>query len=250
MGRDVDNAKEHLPRHVAIIMDGNGRWASAHGKARHAGHRAGVRSARAIVEAAAESGIEVLTLFAFSSENWSRPTDEVNSLMRLFVEVLQREVDALHDNGIQLRFIGARDQLPTILQKRMADAEARTAGNSRMTLVVAIAYGGRWDVLQAVRRIAQKIEAGELQPAEVDEGVMSRHMSLAGLAPPDLLIRTGGEYRVSNFLLWDLTYSEIHFCDTLWPEFGAEQLAQAVRFFVSRQRRFGRTAAQLEVIGD
>jgi undecaprenyl diphosphate synthase len=145
----VDKPKDHLPKHVAIIMDGNGRWASAHGKARHAGHRAGVRSARAVVEAAAQAGIEVLTLFAFSSENWSRPTDEVNSLMRLFVEVLQREVDALHDNGIQLRFIGARDQLPTILQKRMADAEARTAGNSRMTLVVAIAYGGRWDVLQS-----------------------------------------------------------------------------------------------------
>ncbi len=246
----MDKPKEHLPKHVAIIMDGNGRWASAHGKARHAGHRAGVRSARAVVEAAAEAGIEVLTLFAFSSENWSRPTDEVNSLMRLFVEVLQREVDALHDNGIQLRFIGARDQLPTILQKRMADAEARTAGNSRMTLVVAIAYGGRWDVLQAVRRIAQKIEAGELQPAELDEAVLSRHMSLAGLPPPDLLIRTGGEYRVSNFLLWDLTYSEIHFCETLWPEFGPEQLEEAVRFFVSRQRRFGRTAAQLEVIGD
>jgi undecaprenyl diphosphate synthase len=246
----VDKPKDHLPKHVAIIMDGNGRWASAHGKARHAGHRAGVRSARAVVEAAAQAGIEVLTLFAFSSENWSRPTDEVNSLMRLFVEVLQREVDALHDNGIQLRFIGARDQLPTILQKRMADAEARTAGNSRMTLVVAIAYGGRWDVLQAVRRIAQKIEAGELQPAELDEAVLSRHMSLAGLPPPDLLIRTGGEYRVSNFLLWDLTYSEIHFCETLWPEFGGEQLEEAVRFFVSRQRRFGRTAAQLEVIGD
>lgn len=246
----MDKPKEYLPKHVAIIMDGNGRWATAHGKARHAGHRAGVRSARAIVESAAEAGIEVLTLFAFSSENWSRPTDEVNSLMRLFVEVLQREVDALHDNGIQLRFIGARDQLPTILQKRMADAEARTAGNSRMTLVVAIAYGGRWDVLQAVRRIAQKIEAGELQPAELDEGVLSRHMSLAGLPAPDLLIRTGGEYRVSNFLLWDLTYSEIHFCETLWPEFGAEQLEEAVRFFVSRQRRFGRTAAQLEVIGD
>ena len=246
----MDNPKEHLPRHVAIIMDGNGRWASAQGKARHAGHRAGVRSARAIVESAAESGIDVLTLFAFSSENWSRPTDEVNSLMRLFIEVLQREVDALHDNGIQLRFIGARDQLPTILQKRMADAEARTAGNSGMTLVVAIAYGGRWDVLQAVRRIVKKVEAGELQPTEVDETVLSRHMSLAGLPAPDLLIRTGGEFRVSNFLLWDLTYTEVHFCETLWPEFGAKQLAEAVHFFISRERRFGRTAAQLEVIGD
>ncbi len=238
------------PRHVAIIMDGNGRWATVHAKARHAGHRAGVRAARAIVEASVEAGVEVLTLFAFSSENWSRPTDEVNGLMRLFVEVLQRELDALHDNGIRLRFVGARDQLPTILQKRMADAEAQTAGNSRMTLVVAIAYGGRWDVLQAVRRIASKIEAGELKAGEVDEGVVSRHLSLAGLPPPDLLVRTGGEYRVSNFLLWDLAYTEVFFCPTLWPDFDLAQLQAALEFFAQRQRRFGRTAEQLEVNAD
>jgi len=238
------------PRHVAIIMDGNGRWATAHARARHAGHRAGVRAARAIVEAAVEAGVEVLTLFAFSSENWSRPTDEVNGLMRLFVEVLQRELDALHDNGIRLRFVGARDQLPTILQKRMVDAEAQTAGNSRMTLVVAIAYGGRWDVLQAVRRIASKIEAGELKAGEVDEGVVSRHLSLAGLPPPDLLVRTGGEYRVSNFLLWDLAYTEVFFCPTLWPDFDLAQLQAALEFFAQRQRRFGRTAEQLEVNAD
>jgi len=239
-----------LPRHVAVIMDGNGRWASRHGRPRHAGHRAGVRSARTVVEAAAEAGIESLTLFAFSSENWRRPVEEVNSLMRLFVEVLQREVDALHDNDIQLRFIGDREHLPTILQKRMADAETRTAGNQRMTLVLAIGYGGRWDLVQAMRRIGEKIRAGNLEPADLDERVMSRHLSLTGLPEPDLLIRTGGEYRISNFLLWDVAYTEVFFTPVLWPDFGRDDLAAACRFFAERERRFGRTTAQLEVIGD
>ena len=250
MPEDATNTNGQTPRHVAIIMDGNGRWAAAHGRPRHAGHRAGVRAARAVVEGAIEAGVEVLTLFAFSSENWSRPTDEVNGLMRLFVEVLQRELDALHDNGIRLRFVGARDQLPTILQKRMADAEAKTAGNARLTLVVAVAYGGRWDVLQAMRRIAVKLEAGELQAGDIDESVVSRHLSLAGLPAPDLLVRTGGEYRVSNFLLWDLAYTEVYFCPTLWPAFDLAQLQAALEFFAQRQRRFGRTAEQLEVIAD
>ena len=244
------SAKPQVPRHVAIIMDGNGRWATAHGRARLAGHRAGVRAARDVVEAAAEAGVEALTLFAFSSENWSRPSDEVNGLMRLFIEVLQREMDALHDNGVRLRFIGARDQLPTVLQKRMSDAETRTAGNSRLTLCVAIAYGGRWDVLQAMRRIAGKIEAGELKASEIDENVVARHLSLAGLPPPDLLIRTGGEYRVSNFLLWDLAYTEVYFCAALWPDFDLAQLQGALEFFARRQRRFGQTAEQLEVLAD
>jgi undecaprenyl diphosphate synthase len=250
MLQDQSSPPPETPRHVAIIMDGNGRWASAHGRARHNGHRAGVRAARDVVEAAVEAGVEVLTLFAFSSENWSRPIEEVNSLMRLFIEVLQREMDALHDNGIRLRFVGSRDQLPTILQKRMADAEARTAANGRLTLVVAIAYGGRWDLLQAVRRIARKVEAGEISAGEIDERVISRHLSLAGLPAPDLLIRTGGEYRVSNFLLWDLAYTEVHFCPTLWPDFGLPQFEAALDFFAQRQRRFGRTAEQLEVIAD
>jgi undecaprenyl diphosphate synthase len=239
-----------LPGHVAIIMDGNGRWASRHGKPRHAGHRAGVRSARDVVEACAAAGVKVLTLFAFSSENWRRPPSEVDSLMRLFVEVLQREVDALHSNGIQLRFIGARESLPTILRKRMADAEALTAGNSRMTMVLAVAYGGQWDMVQAVRRIAQKVRGGELDPADIDESVIDRHRCLAGMPPPDLLIRTGGEQRISNFLLWDLAYTEIYFTETLWPDFGPEQLNAALDFFGRRQRRFGHTGDQLEAIGD
>jgi len=235
---------------VAIIMDGNGRWATRHGRPRHAGHRAGVKSARAVVEACAQSDVKVLTLFAFSSENWNRPPSEVDALMRLFVEVLQLEVKALHENGIQLRFIGARESLPTILRKRMADAEARTAANTRMTLVLAVNYGGQWDMVQAVRRISQKVRSGDLDPADVDEGLIDRHRALAGLPPPDLLIRTGGEQRVSNFLLWDLAYTELCFTDTLWPDFGAEQLGKALDFFAQRQRRFGRTGDQLEAIGD
>ncbi len=238
------------PTHVAIIMDGNGRWAALIGKPRHAGHRAGVKSARAVVEACAEADVKVLTLFAFSSENWKRPPSEVDALMRLFIEVLQREVDTLHENGIQLRFIGARESLPTILRKRMADAEARTAANSRMTLVLAVAYGGQWDMVQAVRRIGQKIRSGDLDPADIDEALIDRHRALAGLPSPDLLIRTGGEQRVSNFLLWDLAYTELCFTDTLWPDFGAEQLTGALDFFSQRQRRFGRTGDQLEAIAD
>jgi undecaprenyl diphosphate synthase len=231
-------------------MDGNGRWASRNGKARSTGHRAGVRSARAVVKACAEAKVDVLTLFAFSSENWRRPQEEVNALMRLFVEVLQREVAELDANGIQLRFIGAREHLPEILRRRMADAEARTAANQRMTLVLALAYGGHWDIVQATRRIAAKVRSGDLQPEDIDEAVVGRHLSLSGLPSPDLLIRTGGEQRVSNFLLWDLAYSELFFTDTLWPDFDAELLEGAFSFYRSRQRRFGRTSDQLEAIGD
>jgi len=232
--------KPAVPRHLAVIMDGNGRWANQRGKRRFTGHRAGVKSARGVVESCAQAGVEVLTLFAFSSENWQRPAEEVNALMRLFVEVLQREVDALHSNGIRLRFIGARTSLPSILQKRMQDAEARTAGNSRMTLVLAVGFGGRWDIVQAMRSIAAKARAGDLDAADIDESVVARHLSLAGLPEPDLLIRTGGERRVSNFLLWDFAYSEIFFSNALWPDFGDEDLTAAFDFFAGRERRFGR----------
>lgn len=244
------NDPQGLPRHIALIMDGNGRWASAHSKPRHAGHRAGVRAARAVAKACVEANVQVLTLFAFSSENWKRPADEVNSLMRLFVEVLQREVDELHAHGIQLRFIGAREHLPEILRKRIAAAEAKTAANNRMVLVLAVAYGGRWDIVQATRRVAAKVRAGDLDPADIDESVIARHMALAGLPAPDLLIRTGGEQRVSNFLLWDLAYTEIFFTDALWPDFGVNELGEAITFFRGRQRRFGRTGDQLEALAD
>lgn len=231
-------------------MDGNGRWATNHGRPRFAGHRAGVKAARTVVEVCAEAGVEVLTLFAFSSENWSRPAKEVNALMRLFVEVLQREVDALHENGIRLKFIGDRQQLPTILQKRMQDAEAKTAANTGMSLILAVAFGGRWDITQALQRIAEKVKSGDLDVSEVDESVIARHMSLSGCDEPDLLIRTGGERRVSNFLLWDFAYTEIFFTDTLWPDFMAEKLEEAFEFFGQRERRFGRVDGQMEASGD
>jgi len=238
------------PRHIAIIMDGNGRWASAHGKSRYAGHQAGVGAARAIAMAAVESGIKVLTLFAFSSENWNRPADEVNGLMHLFFEVLQQELDELQSHGIQLRFIGAREHLPEILRKRIAAAEAKTAGEVRMVLVLAVAYGGRWDLVQATQRIAAKVRAGDLQPDDIDEAVVSRHMALAGLPAPDLLIRTGGEQRVSNFLLWDLAYTEILFSPAFWPDFRAAEFAAAVDCFRARERRYGRTRDRLEALAD
>jgi undecaprenyl diphosphate synthase len=231
-------------------MDGNGRWATRNGRPRFAGHSAGVKVARSVVETCAKADIEFLTLFAFSSENWNRPVDEVNALMRLFVEALQREVKALHENGIRLRFIGERQNLPAILQKRMNEAEAMTLGNQRMTLILAVAFGGRWDLVHATQCIAAKVRAGDLEVADIDQSVVARHMSLAGISEPDLLIRTGGERRVSNFLLWEFAYTELFFTDTLWPDFVDANLQEAFEFFSRRERRFGRVGETLEASGD
>ncbi len=233
------------PRHVAIVMDGNGRWARRRGKARNAGHRAGVRAARRIVEACGERDIEVLTLFAFSSENWSRPPAEVKMLMRLFVEALQREVADLHANDVRLRFIGERANLPADLVRQMHESEALTANNAGLRLNVAVSYGGRWDVVCAVREIAAAVGRGELDSADIDEQSIEARLSLQGMPDPDLFIRTGGEKRVSNFLLWNLAYSEFFFSEKLWPDFDAAALDHAIADFASRQRRFGRTAEQV-----
>jgi undecaprenyl diphosphate synthase len=247
----LDKSKDLVvPRHVAVIMDGNGRWAKQRRKARLAGHRAGVRTARECVEACAEAGVEALTLFAFSSENWGRPAEEVNGLMRLFVEVLQREVSSLHENGVRLRFIGDREHLPEILRKRMSDAEQLTGRNQRLNLMMAIGYGGHWDITRAARQVAGKVQRGELKVEDIDEGLFARHLSLNGMPAPDLLIRTGGETRISNFLLWDLAYSEIFFSQTLWPDFDSGELEQAFAFYAGRERRFGRTTEQVGVVGD
>lgn len=234
-----------LPGHIAIIMDGNGRWARANGQPRHAGHRAGVKATRKVVESVAQRGIKTLTLFAFSSENWNRPSEEVTSLMSLFIEVLKREVDSLHKNGIRIRFIGAREQLSKRLQKMLLAAEAKTAANDRMDLVLAVAYGGRWDITQAVRKIATEIQSGSMAPADITEEDLASRLSLAELSAPDLLIRTGGERRISNFLLWDIAYSEFYFTDTLWPQFDDSDLDEALAFYGKRQRRFGRTGDQV-----
>jgi len=233
------------PRHVAVIMDGNGRWASRRALPRHVGHRAGVRAVRAVVEGCARRGVEALTLFAFSSENWGRPSEEVARLMELFIEAMDREVDELDRNGIRLRFIGDRQTLKPHLIERIVAAESRTASNTQMTLYVALSYGGRWDIVQAARQVAARVAAGELDPEAVDEAAIGGGLQLADAPEPDLFIRTGGEQRLSNFLLWHLAYTELYFCDTLWPDFGDADLEKAFRFFGSRQRRFGLTTDQV-----
>ncbi|MDJ0701531.1 MAG: polyprenyl diphosphate synthase [Woeseiaceae bacterium] len=230
-------------------MDGNGRWARKRGLPRHAGHRAGVKAVRTIVETAAQRGIRYLTLFAFSSENWSRPKEEVGKLMGLFVEALRREVDELHKNDVKLRFVGARHQLDDGLVAKIAAAEERTAGNTGLELLVAVAYGGRWDIVEAVREIAAGAAAGEISPEEVGEDAIAGRLQLAGVPDPDLLIRTGGEQRISNFLLWNLAYSELFFPDVLWPDFTDKHLDEALTRYAQCERRFGATGEQVKAIG-
>ena len=232
------------PAHIAIIMDGNGRWAKSRGKPRHAGHKAGLDTARQIIEHCAERKVGVLTLFTFSSENWQRPETEVGLLMELFLVALGKDVRDLHKNGIRVRFIGDRSAFSTKLQAGMAEAEALTASNPRMLLNIAVGYGGRWDILDAARRLAA---AGQLQ--DTDESGFSGALSLGGWPDPDLFIRTGGERRISNFLLWNLAYTELYFTDELWPDFGKPQLDEAIGWFQARERRFGKTGEQLEERG-
>jgi undecaprenyl diphosphate synthase len=236
-----------VPKHIAVIMDGNGRWASSRALPRPAGHRMGVRSVKQIVESCAKRGVEVLTLFAFSSENWKRPKEEVSMLMSRFLEALDNEVSELHQNGISVRFVGNLPQLGPALRERMQAATALTANNTRMTLVVAVAYGGRWDIVEGVKSLAQRCAKGELDPESIDEAMLGRALALGDLPDPDLLIRTGGEQRISNFLLWYFAYTELYFCDTLWPDFGEAELAAAIEYYASRQRRFGLTPTQVEV---
>jgi len=233
------------PQHVAIIMDGNGRWARAHGLPRPAGHRASVKVVRRVVEESANLGVRFLTLFAFSSENWRRPPDEVGMLMNLFLDALVREIDDLHRNRVRLRFIGDRAALGRELAERMLAAEALTRENGGLCLNVAVAYGGRWDILQACRSLAEEVAAGRLAPSGISEELIAQRLGLAGVPDPDLLIRTGGEQRISNFLLWNLAYTELYFSDVLWPDFSPAHLAAAFDYYAQRERRFGKTSAQL-----
>lgn len=234
-----------LPRHVAIIMDGNGRWAEQRNSPRFAGHRAGVETVRAVLQMCGELGIEVLTLFAFSSENWRRPKKEVGLLLDLFISALEREIKKLHEQGVQLRVIGDIAAFPEKLQKRILEAETLTSGNSRLYLNIAANYGGKWDIAQATRKLAQQVEQGELDSDEIDENVIQQHLALSDLPEPDLFIRTGGEQRISNFLIWQLAYTELYFTRTLWPDFDREEFAAALKSFANRQRRFGMTGAQI-----
>jgi undecaprenyl diphosphate synthase len=240
----TDSGKS-LPRHIAIIMDGNGRWAKRRGLPRFAGHRAGVEAVREVVRACSALNIEVLTLFAFSSENWKRPRREVSLLMQLFTSALSREAHRLHRAGVQLRVVGAREAFPPRLQRAIAEAEALTRDNTGLKLVVAANYGGRWDLAQAARQLATRVAAGELSPADIDEERLAGALALADLPEPDLFIRTGGEQRISNFLLWQLAYSEFYFTDLLWPDFGLAAFQQALASFSQRQRRFGQTGEQV-----
>jgi undecaprenyl diphosphate synthase len=227
-------------------MDGNGRWAHKRGLPRIAGHRAGVEAVRGIVRACAERGIEVLSLFAFSSENWRRPPREVGLLMDLFVNALQQEARKLHENNVQVRIIGERAAFPRKLQVCIHEAERLTAGNTGLKLVVAANYGGRWDVVQAMRRICQSVVRRDLRAEDIDEALVREHLCLSDVPEPDLFIRSGGEKRVSNFMLWQLAYTEMYFTDCLWPDFNEHEFVKALESYATRQRRFGRTGEQVE----
>ena len=245
----VDCMSSDAPRHIAIIMDGNGRWAQQRFLPRAIGHHAGVKAVRKIVEyCAADSTCEVLSLFAFSSENWRRPESEVRLLMTLFLTTLQSEIDKLHKNNICLRFIGDRTAFDSVLQQKMTEGEQKTKGNTALTLVIAANYGGRWDLAQACKILSQRVASGELSPCAINESVINTHLSLADLAEPDLFIRTGGEQRVSNFMLWQLAYTELYFTPTLWPDFNQSALEEAITSFKSRQRRFRYTGDQISAL--
>ncbi len=237
-----------LPRHVAVIMDGNNRWAKQRGLPGNDGHAAGEKALRDIVEVAARARIEVLTVFAFSSENWRRPPQEVTALMQLFLMALQVRVLELNKARIRLRFIGDRTAFSPELQAGMLAAEAETAGHDRMTLVIAVNYGGQWDIANAARRVAEEVAAGRLTPADITAERLGQAVEIADLPPVDLLIRTGGELRISNFVLWQSAYAEYYFSDVLWPDFGHAQLHAALTDFAQRQRRFGRTSEQIEAL--
>lgn len=241
-----DNKSGSQPQHVAIIMDGNGRWARARMLPRAIGHREGVKSVRRVVEACIDRGIGALTLFAFSSENWQRPSEEVSLIMNLFVNTLKKEVDALDRNNVRLRFIGERDAFSDNLRRLISQSEQQTADNRRLDLVVAANYGGQWDITEACRKLAQRVADGSLQPLDIQGEDISNALSMPDLPMPDLFIRTGGERRISNFLLWQLAYTELYFTDLLWPEFDAGEFDKALAWYANRQRRFGRTGEQVE----
>ena len=236
---------EKLPRHIAIIMDGNGRWAKQHGKPRVFGHRNGVKSVRETTEAAAELGVEYVTLYAFSTENWNRPQLEVNALMTLLVETLRKEINTLNKNNIRLQAIGDLSKLPEKTYKALLEGIEETSQNTRMTLVLALNYSARWEILNAAKVLAKEVENKQLKPADIDEKTFEHALSTNGMPDPELLIRTSGETRISNFLLWQIAYAELYFTPIFWPEFRKNNLYEAIIDFQKRERRFGKTSEQL-----
>lgn len=237
-------ARGPIPVHIACIMDGNGRWAKRRGRPRVAGHREGVVSVRDITEACAQLGVGHLTLYTFSTENWNRPPSEVSALMELLVRTLRREVDRLQANDIRLRTLGDLDRMPAWCARELREAEALTRENARMTLNLALSYGGRWEIVEAARRLAEAARDGRIDPAAIDEAAVASRLTTAGMPDPDLLVRTGGDLRISNFLLWQLAYTEIHVTDLFWPDFRREALYRAIADFQDRERRFGRVAPE------
>lgn len=239
-----------LPKHVAIVMDGNGRWAQGKHLPRVAGHEAGAESVKQIVKLCTEKGIKILTLFAFSSENWGRPNEEVEYLMNLFLQTLQQETNTLQKNNIQLRVIGDYSRFSASLCDQIESSQKQTAQNSGLILVLAVNYSGRWDITNAARKVGEKIAIGELTVDQLTSTVFQKYLSLHDLSEPDLFIRTSGEQRISNFMLWQFAYTELYFTTVLWPDFNHEEFEKALEFFASRERRFGLTSAQLQELGE
>lgn len=234
----------HIPRHIAIIMDGNGRWAKAKGLPRSRGHQEGVETVRRITTLASRLGVDYLTLYTFSTENWNRPADEVAALMALIISAMEEEL--FMKNNVRLRTIGDLSRLPDDVKAAICGLEDRTAANTGMTMVIALSYSARWELTEATRQIAKKAAQGLIAPADIDEETIQRHLSTAFMPDPDLLIRTGGEVRLSNYLLWQCAYTELYFCDTFWPDFGEEDLMKAIEAYGGRERRFGKTSEQVE----
>jgi undecaprenyl diphosphate synthase len=236
----------NVPQHIAIIMDGNGRWAKQRRQPRFMGHRAGVKAVENIVKHCAELGVGILSLFAFSSENWRRPTKEVSLLMELFALSLKQQAKRLHKNNIRLQIIGDTSKFSDSLQKQITQAQQLTADNTGLIINIAANYGGRWDITKAVQKVAEKVASGQLQSEEITEEMISAELTTASIPEPDLFIRTGGEERVSNFMLWQMAYTEFYFSETLWPDFGSQQLDNAILSFSDRERRFGKTSEQIQ----
>ncbi len=239
----IEIDKEHIPQHIAIIMDGNGRWAQDLGKRRSEGHKAGVDTVRRITAECTRLGVKYLTLYTFSTENWNRPADEVVALMGLVLSSLEDKI--FMTNNVRFRMIGDRGRLPLAVRKKLEQTERHTAKNTAMTMVVALSYSARWEIVEAVKKISKQVKSGDLSIKTINEEVVSSNLATAFMPDPDLLIRTGGEWRVSNYLLWQIAYAELYFCDTYWPAFGEDDLHKAIAWYQSRQRRYGMTKEQI-----
>ncbi len=239
------DTRSNNPEHVAIIMDGNGRWASNHGKDRLYGHNTGVGSVREVLTAAQKHDVKFLTLYTFSTENWNRPKEEVDGLMNLFAKTIAEEIEELHENGVRIQFIGNIDLLPDFAKQALFSATEYTKNNTGITLTLALSYSSRWEILKATKRIAKEIKEGSLSEKEVDEDLFSSYLTTANIPDPELIIRTSGEFRISNFLLWQIAYSEFYFTDTLWPDFKEKDFEMAINSYQNRERRFGKTSSQI-----